>query len=350
MENIETNAKKLSPNEQYEIRKTIIRLLRKGIAPNEVADTVGVSRSHVYATKKAYEEKGVAAIKPQQRGRKMGEKRLLTPAQEKEIREIIIDKTPEQMKLSFALWTRKAIVDLAKRLYKVDLPLRTVTNYLDRWGFTCQRPTTKAYAQDDVKVKAFMVDEYPEIAKRATVENAEIYWGDETGINNQEYYIRGFSPKGVTPVMLKEAKHEKINMISAITGRGTARFMIYEDAMTQQRFIEFMGRLVHDAQHKVFFIVDNLKVHHGKMVQAWLKNHKDKIEVFYLPSYSPELNPDEYLNHSLKQDVHSGTRPRTKKELHRRTESYMRRLQHNPEKVRNLFRHPKLSYLVLSNV
>lgn len=222
------------------------------------------------------------------------------------------------MKLGFALWTRAAVKQLIQQKYGIDMPMRSISNYLNRWGLTGQRPAKRAVSQDDVKRKTFMEKEYPAIAERAKKENAVIYWGDETGINNQEYYMRGFSPRGVAPVLKLQPRQEKINMISAISNIGLCRFMCYEDSMTQQRFIEFMKRLVNDAKKKVFFIVDNLKVHHGKIVPSWLEAQKDVIEVFYIPTYSPDLNPDEYLNHMLKQNVHAGMLPETKKDIQKR--------------------------------
>ena len=122
--------------------------------------------------------------------------------------------------------------------------------------------------------------------------------------------------------------------------------MVYEQAMTQQRLIDFMRRLVSDSPRKVFLILDHLRVHHGKLVAAWLEENKDKIEVFFLPPYSPELNPDEYLNHVLKRDVHVGNHPRTVKDLKHKVHSFMRRLQHQRCRVSALFRHPNLYYLV----
>ena len=339
------NLKKLSDDELYMVRRQVVRLKKKGMKGSEVEHLTGVRFNRISEIWSRYQQFGERSLKPKKRGRKPGNKTLLTSEQEREIRKTIIDKTPEQLKLSFGLWTRQAISDLVKRQYKIDLSLRCVTNYLKRWGFTCQRPTKRAYSQDDIKVNRFMKEEYPVIAKRAAEEKAEIYWGDETGVSNQEYYQRGFSPKGVTPVMYTESRKEKISMISAITGRGTARFMIYDGAMNQQLLIGFMGRLVKDADRKVFLILDNLRVHHGKKVQAWLEKHNDKIEVFFIPPYSPELNPDEYLNNVLKRDVHSGVRPRTRGDLRHRTESFMRRMQHNKQKIIKLFDHPKLSYI-----
>ena len=134
-------------------------------------------------------------------------------------------------------------------------------------------------------------------------------------------------------------------MISAVSSQGNVRFMVYQDTMNQQRLIRFMERLIRSSERKVFLILDNLKVHHGKLVSAWLKKHEDKIEVFFLPSYAPEYNPDEYLNHALKLSVHSGDLPYTTDDISHKIRSFMRKLQHRPSAVSNFFRHPHLSYL-----
>ena len=269
----------------------------------------------------------------------------MTPEQETEIQELIVVKTPEQLRFSFALWTREAIGQLIKRQYGIDLPLKSISNYLNRWGYTAQRPIKRAYEQNPVKIKVWMEEEYPEIQKKAKKEGGEIYWGDETGIQNGAYRAKGFAPKGKTPVVKIQAKREKISMISAITNLGKTRFMIYDDAMNGQRMIDFMKRLVKDAERKVFFIVDNLRVHHSKIVKAWLSEHQDQIEVYYLPSYAPEKNPDEYLNNDLKFSVHSGLAGRTKEDLKRKTRSFMRRLQRRPGHVASYFEHPHLAYI-----
>lgn len=142
-----------------------------------------------------------------------------------------------------------------------------------------------------------------------------------------------------------ETKRQRVNMISAISSQGKVRFMLYQDTMNQQRLIRFMQRLVRASEQKVFLILDNLKVHHGKLAAAWLEKHKDKIEVFFLPPYAPEYNPDEYLNHALKIFVHSGQLPYTVEEISLKIQSFMRKLQHQPQFVSNFFRSPMLSYL-----
>lgn len=181
--------------------------------------------------------------------------------------------------------------------------------------------------------------------RQAEEENAAIYWGDETGVNNCENVERGFARKGSPPVLPVETKRERVNMISAISAQGRVRFMLYQDSMNQQRLIEFMRRLVRMSRQKVFLILDNLKVHHGKLVKAWLERNRQKIEVFFLPPYAPEYNPDEYLNHALKLSVHSGNLPYTAAHISHKIQSFMRMLQHNPSLASAFFRHPCLSYL-----
>lgn len=155
----------------------------------------------------------------------------------------------------------------------------------------------------------------------------------------------GFAPKGQPPVLPVETKRERVNMLSAISSQGNVRFMVYRDSMDQRRLIQFMQRLISTSERKVFLILDNLKIHHGKFVSAWLEKHKEPMEVFFLPSYAPEYNPDEYLNHALKLSIHTGNLPYTAQDISHKIHSFMRRLQHNPPHVTRFFFHPRLSYL-----
>ena len=118
-----------------------------------------------------------------------------------------------------------------------------------------------------------------------------------------------------------------------------------QDTMNQQRLIRFMDRLIRVSKQKVFLILDNLKVHHGKLAASWLEKHKDKIEVFFLQPYAPEYNPDEYLNHALKISVHSGHLSYSTDNISHKIQSFMRKLQHHPSIVSRFFLHPTLSYL-----
>lgn len=300
--------------------------------------------THISTIWKKYQRGGFDAIKPKVHGRKLGEKRELAAEQEAGIQKLLVDKTPDQLRLAFALWTREAVHLAIKQLYGRDLPLRTITDYLKRWGFTPQKPAKRAYEQNPKAVAQWQVTVYPQIQARAKQEKAEIYWGDETGIQNDAYNAKGFAPRGKTPVVRINATKSRVNMMSAITNRGRVHFMLYRETMTSKVLIKFMSRLIKDADRKVFLILDNLRVHHSKDVKSWLEEKRELIEVFYLPAYSPELNPDEYLNWDLKGHIRSGLLARSEKELTRKTRSFMRKLQNRPHRVRTYFKHPKIAY------
>jgi transposase len=274
----------------------------------------------------------------------LGEQRNLTAEQEAEIKRLLIDKVPNQLKLSFALWTRDAVRQLIEQKYEISMPIRTVGEYLKRWGFTPQKPAKWAKEQSTPAVANWLLKEYPAIAKRAKQEKAEIYWGDETGIQTGANVEKGYSPKGKTPVIRQTARKHRVNMMSAVTNHGQVRFMFYKDSMNSKRLIIFMKRLIKDAGRKVFLILDNLKVHHSAAVTGWLEKHKEEIELFYLPSYSPELNPDEYLNNSLKGRVHSGERAQNAKQFESKARKHMRSLQNNRTNVKKFFKHPCAAY------
>ena len=345
MENeLRTNAKRASAQQQYEIRKSIIRLLKSGKNQKETAQILDVSYRHVCAVKKAYAESGIAGIKPQVRGRRMGEKRTLTPEQEKEIQQIIVDKTPEQLRFKECMWTRKNIKALILEKYKIEMPLSSLGYYLERWGFSVQRPKRQAYKQDEGRIKQWLTVEYPAISKRAKAENAEIFFGDETGIQNTANYAKGYAPIGQTPVVRVESKKMRINMLSAVSSRGKLRFVLYKDNMNGDKLIDFMRRLVRDTPRKVFLILDNLRAHHSKKVKAWLEKHKKKIEVFHLPPYAPEYNPDELVNNDLKHNIGNRSMPRSEKDLEHNVRSHMKSLQLRPSKLSSFFNGKYTSY------
>ena len=345
MENEEKrDARRLSTETRYELRKQVIRLKEKGMKGQEISELVGIGVVQVSRIWQKYLASGAGALKPKKQGRPKGSNRLLSETQENEIRKTLIDKTPDQLHLPFALWTREALQMYLQDKYVIHVALRTISEYLKRWGFTVKKPVKKAYAQSAPAVNRWLEKEYPQIHKRAKMEKAEIYWGDETGIQSNANRERGFSPRGIPPTLHVDVKKVRLNMVSAISNNGRVRFMLYQKAMTARVLIEFMGRLIKDAGRKVFLILDNLRVHHSKAVSKWLLEHNAEIELYHLPPYSPELNPDEYLNGALKEKVHRGLRVRNIDGLTYKVRSFMRKLSRRPWAVMNFFKHPKVKY------
>jgi transposase len=339
------DVRKLEPAAREQMRRMVIRMLGRGHSQTAVAAELGINRLTVHNWARAHAERGAAALKDGQRGRPEGSGRALTPAQEDRIKKELVDRTPDQLKLKFALWSAQAVRAAIKQMFLVDLPVRTVRKYLARWGFTPQRPVKRAYEQRPEAVEKWLKDEYPAIVARAKAEGAEISWADETAASSVEHYARGYAPRGKTPVLvLSQSKRCRINLISAVTNQGTLRFMLYRETLDAAMFIKFLKRLHKDAGKKVFLIVDNLRVHHAKVVTAWLAEHTEEIELFYLPSYSPELNPDEYLNADLKARMNAGEPVRTPEAMQSKLLGHLRSLQKQPERIRSYFKHEKIRY------
>lgn len=338
------DARTLDPSAQEEKHKTAVRLSRRGFTHKDIAEQVGVHYLTVGRWLAKYREGGTKALLSQVRGRRLGSGRQLNTEQEDRLQKLLIDKTPDQLKLQYALWTRQAVQQLIKQETGLVVPIRSVGEYLKRRGFTVQKPKKQAYEQRPAEVQRWLDDEYPAIHARAQAEKAEIHWGDETGLRNDSQHTRGYAPRGKTPVIRLNARRESINLISAVTNQGKVRFRFFEGSMNADILIDFMRRLIKGADRKIFLILDNLRVHHAKVVKAWLAEHSDEIEVFYLPSYSPELNPDEYLNCDLKAGVHTGTPARNKKQLKKKAMAHLHKLQKLPARVMRYFQAEHIQY------
>ena len=342
---IKEDGRRLSREAQHERRKQAIRLHRKGMKAVDIAAALSMSPVTVYTAIKVVETGGLRALVPKPTGRKVGQMRQLTPEQELHIQRLICEKRPEQLKMQFALWTRAAVMQLVESEYGISLPVRTMGEYLKRWGFTPQRPVVRAYEQRPESVKQWLEHEYPAIEARAKEEDAEIHWGDETAVVNTDVRGRGYQPKGQTPVaMAVGGTRHKLSMISTVTNQGKTRWMIVEDAFNSDKLIEFLEALIKDSPKKVYLILDNLRVHHSKPVKAWLAEHQNQIAVFYLPSYSPELNPDERLNAGLKQALGSRVQVRTKDKLKSATSDHMKMLETRPDLIKAYFQDPQVMY------
>jgi len=247
--------------------------------------------------------------------------------------------------LNFALWTREAVGLLITEKTGKKLDLRQVGRYLKRWGFTVQRPVKRAYQRDDKKVQKWLKTEYPAIKKKAAQEGSEIQWADEVGIKSHDHRGRGFSPKGKTPVRMHNPSYEKVNMISSVTNQGKLRFMCYPGSFTYRVYHRFLKNLLEEAQgQKIHVIVDNLRVHHAKVIKRWLRRFSDLIEVYYLPSYAPDLNPDEYLNCDLKTELAKRPERRTKGKWAATVNDTIKMLAGKPERISSYFRAEPIRY------
>lgn len=342
MDKIDT--RKQSTEVQQNNRDQAIRLHLDGFSRKDIARIIGIHPSTLGGWIALYNKGGSEALIVGQRGRRKGEGRTLTESQEDKLKVIILGKFPDQMKLPFALWSSTAIRSLIADLWGIDMGQRTISAYMQRWGYTPQKAAKRAYERSDKATQEWLDKTYPFIKKRAEIFGAEIFWGDEVGVSNQCQHARGYSPKGQTPLIKTQSKRLRTNLISAVSNQGKLRFMMYRENMTSKVLIRFMKRLIKDTPFKVLLILDNLRVHHSKLVKAWLEENKEQIEVYFLPSYSPDMNPDEYLNGDLKQGIRASSPARTQGQLEKKVLGRMRKIQNLPRRVISYFSHPLIQY------
>lgn len=338
------DARYLNPTIQDYLRQQAIRLREQGKRFVDIAAYLGVNRNTASSWWRQYQEQGEAALHQQKRGNKLGEGRILSSHEEQRVQTLMQKHCPDELEIDSALWTRAAVQALMEQVSGIKVPIRTVGEYLKRWGFTPQKPLKRAYEQDPNAVETWLRVDYPAIEQRARQEGAEIAWGDESGLRSDAQVGRGYAPIGNTPEIRLNTQRARLNYIASISSQGTVRFMLYTQKLTAQVFITFLERLIRQQTRRLMWIVDRHPVHRAQAVKDWFAKHTEDIELFYLPPYSPQLNPAEYLNCDVKQGVHSKPPSRNQHQLQQRTLSHLRKLQKLPQRVMKYFEHPFIAY------
>ena len=339
-----TDARSLSQDAKAALRKRGVMAVVAGMRQKEVARALGVSAYTVTLWMKTYRAEGEKGLAAKKKGPAKGFGKKLTRRQEQQVCRWVRGRHPEQLRLPCALWTRDAVRELVELEFGIRLGASTVGNYLKEWGFTPQKPVRRAFEQSSAAVARWLEETYPAIHSRAKVEGAEIYWADEMGLRSDHQTGRSWSPRGRTPVIRGTGQRFSTSMISAITNRGHMCFMVLNEGLRVKVFLDFLRRLIKQAKRKVFVIVDGHPVHRAKIVQAWRLAHLQELELFYLPSYSPELNPDEMLNNDAKSNTLGRRRPKDKGEMDADLRSYLRSTQRRPDLVRSFFQERHVRY------
>jgi len=336
--------RKLPAAAQEERRRQVIGLRESGFTYAAIAAQVGLTENGVSGICRRYAERGLAGLVSGPRGPAPGTGRFLSAQQETQVQALICRHLPDELGLPYALWSRAAVRTLVEQRCGVRLAVRSMGTYLARWGFTAHKPLRRAYEQSAEAVQRWLHHDYPAIRARAKRERGTIFWGDETGLRSDDVRGRSYAPRGRTPVVRPSHKRAGLGLISALTNKGELRWMILDGAIKAPTLIRFLQRLVRDADCKVFLILDNLPVHHARLVQDWLAEHRAEIEVFYLPAYCPEFYPDEALHADLKQAVTRKPPARSKQDLKHRVISHMRSVSKRPDRIRSYFGHHTYRY------
>lgn len=325
-------------------RKIVEAVCIKKHSQKHVAQMYGFTEASVSNYVTAYKAKGEASLIYNKRGRKPRSGSKLTAQEETDTQETILKNTPDKVGLPCVLWTRRSVREYIEKKYDVKYSVRGMGDTLNRWGFSPQKPLKRAIQQDPKKVQRWLKVDYPQIKKRAQKESAKIFWGDEMGLCSTDQRGRTYGKKGTTPAIEKTGSRFRANMISAITNQGSMKWMVFEKPFTADVFLTFLRRLVYKSKNKIFLIVDNLKVHHSKKIKEWLAKNLDKIELFFLPPYSPELNPQELVNQEVKGQASNFRLMTSMEDLTINLRYYLTKIQFNPWKIINYFKKDSVSY------
>lgn len=336
------DARKLVPAAQEALRYRVVSAIENGMSKSEAARVFSISRTAVHHWTKAVAQGGAEVLKAKQQGR---------PKQSRLLREqmvaavgLITQGCPDQLGLPFYLWTREAVGQLLEERFELSVSVWTVGRYLRQWGLTPQKPLRRAYEQDPKAVRQWLETEYPAICAQARREKAQIHWGDEMGVCSDYQAGRAYGQRGQTPVVPGTGKRFRCNMISTITNQGKLYFKLFTQGFSTPVMLEFLRRLIRSSVQKVFLIVDRHPVHRSKQVAQWLERHAESIQLFFLPSYSPQLNPDELLNHDVKANAVGRQRPKNQAEMMGNIRSYLRSTQRYPNIVKSYFREKHVAY------
>ena len=329
---IQKDARCLPSVTQETYRHTAVDMFLKGYSQVHISKTLGVSTRAVYNWVKAYKALGDKGLKSHNRGRPGGSQ--LRPWQSAQIVKLIKNYCPDDLSMPFFLWTRESVGLLIRNKFDIKLSKWTVGRYLAKWGFSPQKPARRAIEQDPKAIENWFKVEYPAIQKLARKEKATVYWGDEMGLRSDHSVGRTYGLKGKTPVVKRTGNRFSCNMISTITNLGKLNFMIFHENFTSEIFLQFLNRLIRHSSKKVFLIVDRHRAHRSKKVNDWLRLNEKAIRVYYLPSYCPELNPDEFLNQDVKSHI-GKQRLQSKTQMIKTLSSHLKMRQRQPNIIQN---------------
>lgn len=335
------DARKLDRKTQEALRIRAVQRVRAGESPEVVSKAIGVNRTTIYDWMAKHRQGGLSALKVR---KAPGRIPKLNGPKIKWIYDIITSKNPQQLKFEFALWTREMIQKLIKDKYGICLSLPSIGRLMAQLGFTCQRPLYQAIQRDESLVKAWLKNVFPKLKNRASLEKADIYFGDAAHIRSDHHSGKTWSLKGQTPVVKTTGSRFGFSLISAITSKGHMRFMIREGGINSDVFIEFLKRLIVGASRKIFLVLDNGSAHTSKKTKEFVASVSKKLELIYLPPYSPDLNPDELVWNHLKNHTVGRSTVTDKQNFKSQIESSMRSLQKNPNKIKSFFGKDNLKY------
>jgi transposase len=335
------DARELDHKTLEEIRIRAVEQVQSGESPEAVIKALGFSRSCIYTWLARYRSGGWGALKA--RALK-GRPTRMEAAHIKWLYETVTGKNPLQFRFEFALWTREMIRILLREEFSLQLSVTSVGRLLRQLGLTCQRPLFRATEQDPERVRHWREEAFPAIRCLAKKTGAGILFGDEAGVRSDYHAGTTWGVKGQTPVVPRTGGRHSINMLSTVSARGELRFMLVKGRVNGLVFAGFLRRLMHNASHPVFLILDGHSIHRSRPVRDFVAAQQGRLRLFFLPPYSPELNPDEQVWNYVKHHGVGKAFLRSASDLRNFVLARLRSLQRLPWTVRMFFITPETRY------
>ena len=336
----------LDHNTLEHCRQLAVAKVNAGETPSDVAKGLGFYRTSIYRWIRAYKKGGDKALLSR---KAKGPTPKLTDKQKAQVARWMIGKDPRQYGFDFGLWNRKVVGTLIAQKFDVTLTLPTIGALLHSLGLSPQKPLRRAYERDEKAVEAWRQTEYPELLARARQEGADIFFLDEAGVESDSPLGRTWGKVGETPIVRTSGQRQKVSVISAVNARGGFWFDVYNGKLNATRFQDFLGAFMKRRKRPVFLVLDSLSVHKAASVERYLQEKlKGRLELHFLPTYAPDLNPDEFVWQHLKTNGVS-KRPLKKDEsLSERVFEDMYEIKLNKPLIRSFFHAPSVSYAISS--
>ena len=327
------------------LRRIAVRAVEENHhSPELIANILGISRSCIYDWLRWYRAGGEAALDTRLAP---GADPVITPEMDRWLKATILNSTPGEHGYDTELWTLQILVELLQRRFGVWVADSTVALHLHRLNLSCQRPCYRAAEQDPEAVAHFLLYKFPKIQKVAEKIGAEIGFEDEAGVGIMTRAGRTWGEVGTPPVVPATDRRGGYNVLSVITADGRLRYSIEAHSINSERYIAFLQQVLRGRTRPLILIADNVSFHRSAAVRQFVRAHRTQIRMFFFPTHSPELNPDEQVWNEIKRRKLGKQPIKTKPDLKKRLYSALKSLQHKAEKIRSFFKLPDTEYAAI---
>jgi transposase len=324
------------------LRKIAVHAVEENhYSPEDVIKIFGFSRSVIYDWLKRYQKDGYAGLDTK---KAPGVSPMVTEEMDVWLKQTILDSTPEDFGYDTILWTCDLLAELLSNRYGVQVIGSTVNHHLHRLGLTNQTPNYIPREQDPVAIERFVKEQFHKIQSLAKKVGAEIGFEDEAAVDLRDHSGKTWGERGVRPDVYVTGQRGRLNILSVVTAQGTFDYQVTEQRINSKEYIEFLEKLIKDRACSIFLVVDRAPFHCSKQVRTFIWHHRRKIRLFYLPTYSPELNPDEHAWEEIKDKQLGRKSIKNKRDLKEHLQCALASLKDRADRIISFFHLPETQY------